>query len=71
MSKFPVLTSKDVIRILQQKGFILDRSSGSHQIWLHPNLRKRAIVPLHNKDLPIGTLYAILKQAGIDKDELL
>ena len=70
MSKFTVLTSKDVVRILQQKGFLLDRSSGSHQIWLQTNLRKRAIVPMHNKDLPIGTLYAILKQAGIDKDEL-
>lgn len=70
MSKFPVLTSKDVVRILQQKGFLLDRSSGSHQIWLHATLRKRAIVPMHNKDLPIGTLYAILKQAGIDKDQL-
>jgi predicted RNA binding protein YcfA (HicA-like mRNA interferase family) len=53
MSKFPVLTSKDVVRILQQKGFLLDRSSGSHQIWLHANLSKLAIVPTHNKDLPI------------------
>ncbi|WP_188464868.1 type II toxin-antitoxin system HicA family toxin [Marivirga lumbricoides] len=26
---------------------------------------KRAIVPFHNKDLPIGTLNAILKQAGL------
>ena len=70
MSNTPSLTPKDIIKILQQKGFILDRSRGSHQIWLHPVSRKRTIVPMHNKDLPIGTLYAILKQAGIDKDEL-
>jgi predicted RNA binding protein YcfA (HicA-like mRNA interferase family) len=70
MSNTPSLTSKDILRILQQKGFLLDRISGSHQIWLHPVSRKRAIFPMHNKDLPVGTLYAILKQAGINKNEL-
>ncbi|MBK6817603.1 MAG: type II toxin-antitoxin system HicA family toxin [Saprospiraceae bacterium] len=36
MSNIPSLTSKEVIKILIQKGFVLDRSKGSHQIWLHP-----------------------------------
>jgi len=70
MSNMPSLTSKELVRILQQKGFLLDRSSGSHQIWLHPVSGKRAILPFHSKDLPTGTLYAILKQAGIEKNEL-
>lgn len=70
MSNIPSLTSKDIVKILQKKGFILDRSSGSHQLWIHPVTRKRATIPMHNKDLPTGTLYSILKQAGIDKDEL-
>ncbi len=29
------------------------------------------IMPMHMRDLPKGTMLAILKQAGIDKDELL
>jgi predicted RNA binding protein YcfA (HicA-like mRNA interferase family) len=70
MSNSPSLTPKDIIRILKKKGFILDRSRGSHQIWLHPISRKRAIVPMPRKDLPAGTLYSILKQAGITKNEL-
>ena len=70
MSNTPSLTPKDIVRILIKKGFILDRSRGSHQVWLHPVNRKRAIVPMHNKDIPTGTLYSILKQAGIDKDEI-
>lgn len=70
MSNIPALTPKDIVKILQHKGFLLDRSRGSHQVWLHPVSRKRAVVPMHSKDIPIGTLYAILKQAGIDKDEL-
>ncbi len=70
MSNTPPLTPKDIIRILKQKGFVLDRSRGSHQVWLHPVSRKRAIIPMHKKDIPTGTLYAILKQIGIDKGEL-
>ena len=70
MSNMPALTPKDILRILQKRGFIFDRSSGSHQIWLHPDSRKRVIIPTHNKDLPTGTLFAILKQAGISKDDL-
>ena len=70
MSNTSSLTPKDIVRILKQKGFVLDRSRGSHQVWLNPVSRKRAIIPMHNKDIPLGTLYAILKQAGIDKSEL-
>ncbi len=70
MSNTPSLTPKDIARILKQKGFILDRVRGSHQIWLHPVSRKRAVVPMHNKDIPTGTMYSILKQAGIEKDDL-
>jgi predicted RNA binding protein YcfA (HicA-like mRNA interferase family) len=70
MSTRPSIKPKDLVRILKKNGFVLDRSRGSHQIWLHPVSRKRAIVPMHKKDLPIGTLYSILKQAGIDKGEI-
>jgi len=70
MSNTPSLTPKDIVRILKQKGFVLDRSRGSHQVWLHPISHKRAIVPMHNKAIPTGTLYAILKQAGIDKENI-
>jgi len=70
MSSTPSLTPKDIVRILKQKGFVLDRARGSHQIWLHPISRKRVIVPVHNKDIPIGTLHIILKHAGIDREEL-
>ncbi len=69
-SKTPSLTPKEIIRLLEKKGFVLDRSSGSHQIFMLPDVSKRVIVPLHKKDLPKGTLHSILKQAGIDKNEL-
>jgi predicted RNA binding protein YcfA (HicA-like mRNA interferase family) len=70
MSKSPAITAKELIKLLEQKGFAFDRSKGSHQIYYNKEKRLRAVIPLHNKDLPIGTLHAILKQAGIDKNEL-
>jgi len=70
MPKFPSLTSQQVIKVLERKGFILDRSKGSHRIYFHPETKKRVVVPFHRKDLPQGTLREILRQAGINKEEL-
>ncbi len=70
MSKLPSLTPKKIIKTLESRGFVLDRVKGSHHIYYHPETKRRVIVPLHKKDLPKGTLFAILKQAGIGKDEL-
>ena len=64
------MTPKEIIKILESRGFILKRITGSHHIFHHPTLKKITVVPLHKKDLPIGTLHAILKQAGIDKKDI-
>ena len=71
MSKSPSLTPKELIKLLEQKGFVFDRAKGSHQIYINAEKKLRIVVPMHNKDLATGTLHAILKQAGIDKNELL
>jgi len=39
-------------------------------VYLQPESRKRVVVPFHRKDIPVGTLMSILKQAGISRDEL-
>jgi len=70
MSTLPSLSPKELIKVLKKKGFELDRSKGSHQIFIYKTNRKRVVVPMHNKELPKGTLHAILKQANIDKDDL-
>ncbi|WP_083475551.1 type II toxin-antitoxin system HicA family toxin [Methanogenium cariaci] len=69
--KLPTLNPPGkVIRILEKKGFVLDRVKGSHHIYIHPEGRQRVVIPVHKKDLPKGTLMEILKQAGITKEEL-
>lgn len=59
-------SSQDIINILKDAGFVLDRVKGSHHIFLHPLSKKRAVVPHPKKDLPMGTSRTILKQAGIE-----
>jgi predicted RNA binding protein YcfA (HicA-like mRNA interferase family) len=70
LPRLPSLTPRKIIKILENNGFILDHSTGSHRVYYHPEKRKRVTVPFHRKDIPKGTLMSILKQAGIDKEEL-
>ena len=70
MSKLPVLSPEKIMKILEKRGFVLDRVKGSHHIFIHPETRTRVVVPFHKKDLPRGTLLEILRQAGLSREEL-
>lgn len=61
---------QDLIKLLEKHGFLLKRSKGSHHIFYNAISNITIVVPVHNKDIKKGTLLAILKQAGIDKNEL-
>jgi len=55
---------KELIAILEKGGFIFSRQSGSHAIYKKYG-NKIIVVPIHNRDIPKGTLSAILKDAGL------
>ena len=59
------MTSKEMIKLLKQHGFIEKRHNGSHMTLENPHTGKTTIVPIHMKDLKKGLEQAILKQAGI------
>ena len=62
---------KKLIQLLEQRGSHLKRVSGSLHIYVHKELKKTIVVPVHgNKDIPNGTFMSILKQAGISKEEI-
>lgn len=64
-------TSKHLIKLLEAHGFFFKRSKGSHQIYYNDVENVTVIVPVHgNKDIKKGTFFAILKQAGIDKNKV-
>jgi predicted RNA binding protein YcfA (HicA-like mRNA interferase family) len=64
-------SAKNLISLLERNGYFFKRANGSHHLYYNPSTYKTVIVPVHgNKDLPKGTFFAILKQAGIDKAEM-
>lgn len=74
MPKLPVLSSKEVIRILQIAGFEYapKRGKGSHAAFIKRDReRTRLVIVPHRKEIPKGTLLAILDQAGLTKEDLL
>jgi predicted RNA binding protein YcfA (HicA-like mRNA interferase family) len=71
MPKLPLVKPRAVVRFLEQNGFALDHTSGSHFIFYHPVSHRRAVVPKHNRDMAKGTLNALLREAGFTRDELL
>jgi len=61
-------SAKYLIKIPEKEGYVFRRSNGSHHLYNHPILNKTIVVPIHgSKDLPKGTFYSILRQAGIEK----
>jgi predicted RNA binding protein YcfA (HicA-like mRNA interferase family) len=64
-------SAKNLIRLLEQKGYYFKRANGSHHLFYNPASGNTIIVPVHgNKDLSKGLFFALLKQAGIDKTEI-
>ena len=64
-------SAKKLIAILVKRGYYFKRANGSHHLYYNNENGKTVIVPIHgNKDLPKGTFFTILKQAGIDKADI-
>ena len=59
------MTSRKMIRYLKKNGFIQINQNGSHAKMKNHKTGKITIIPIHTKDLKIGTEQAILKQAGL------
>ncbi|WP_280569368.1 type II toxin-antitoxin system HicA family toxin [Chromohalobacter sp. 296-RDG] len=59
------MKSRDLIRELEADGWYLDRVRGSHHVFKHPNKPGAVPIPHPKKDLPLGTVNSIRKQAGL------
>jgi predicted RNA binding protein YcfA (HicA-like mRNA interferase family) len=59
------MKSQDIIKALKSDGWKQVSQKGSHVQFKHPTKTGRVTVPHPNKDVPIGTLRSIEKQATI------
>ena len=49
----------------------LRRAGGSHEIWWRPDTELRTVIPNYlGKEIPPGTLRAILKDLGLKPEDL-
>jgi len=68
--RLPRLTAGQIMRVLERRGFILSRTSGSHHIYKNA-MGKRVTVPVHSgKTLHPKVLQSILRDMEMAADEL-
>ena len=71
MSKLPVLTADEIIRILKKLGFFFERQRGSHMIFKNDN-KLSIVVPMHKgEDVDRGLLRKIISDTGLSVEEFL
>ena len=59
------MSSREVIKELLRNGWFEVAQVGSHKQFKHANKIGRVTVPHPKRDIPVGTLKSIEKQAGI------
>jgi len=67
--RLPVVSGAQLIRVLEGLDWEIARQRGSHVRLRHPDRSTPLVVPLH-KELKKGTLNGILKDAGLEREEL-
>ncbi len=65
------VSGKRLCRVLEQRGWVLARISGSHHIYRNPTTGQIVVVPVHgNHDLKPGTQRGIMLDAELTDDDL-
>ncbi len=71
MIKLPAMTGKQVLRVLQSAGFVVEKQHGSHHFLPHPDGRT-ATIPIHSGEtLGPGLLAKILRDCELEREEFL
>ena len=72
MGRLAGFNYRDVVAKLRALGYEFDRPGpGSHEVWRNPDSKRKVTLPHHPRDIPEGTLRAILRQAQIEVDTFL
>ena len=67
--RLPAVRLRQLVRMLERKGWRLVRTSGSNLVFAHSDSAKLITVPNHPGDLKRPLLAGILKDAGISRNE--
>ncbi|MCX7045717.1 MAG: type II toxin-antitoxin system HicA family toxin [Candidatus Sumerlaeota bacterium] len=70
MGRLANISGKDAVKAFAKAGWSAMGQVGSHLVMIKPGVRVNLCVPQH-KELSIGTLRALIRDAGISVDEFL
>lgn len=70
MGKLGNISGKDAAKAFDKAGWISLGQVGSHLVMVKPGIRVNLSIPQH-KELSVGTLRALIRNAGMTVDEFL
>jgi predicted RNA binding protein YcfA (HicA-like mRNA interferase family) len=66
------ISGKRLCKIVEQRGWVSRRVTGSHHIYERPEVEQILSIPVHrNQDLKVGTLKALMKIAQLSEEDLV
>ncbi len=71
MPKLSIISGQKLVKILIGLGYKVDHQTGSHIILRYKNPPYRRLTVPKHKEIAKGTLRAIIRQAGLTRDEFL
>ncbi len=54
---------------MEKAGWVLRGVKGSHHIFTHPTIPGHVCIPHPRKDLGVGLIHKLMKQAGLKGDK--
>ncbi|MBI2656209.1 type II toxin-antitoxin system HicA family toxin [Candidatus Woesearchaeota archaeon] len=69
MPKLPTISGKDLIKAFTGIGYKIDHQTGSHIILRNSTPPHRRLTVPNHKEIAKGTLRAIIRQAGLSREE--
>jgi len=69
--KLPIVKPRELIRVLEKKGCIFKRQTGSHRIFYYPEKQRIIVVAIHAKEIKKGLLRSIIKELDLSTKEFL
>jgi len=71
MSKFPIITAREIIAFLKHLGFVEMRKKGSHKFFKHPDGRTATVPDHRGEDLGRGITRKILNDIEVSKEDFM
>ena len=72
MAKLPRAPAYKHIAAFKRAGWVVDHVEGSHYILVQSEARKHLSIPMHKgKDLPVGLLGGLIRDAGLTVEEYI